>query len=69
MCALLLNHPSMKKALLLLAMIIGTSVFADTGIATVRHYTVRTKTTVCAIDVVVMTNGHTKVEKSCFQKV
>lgn len=68
MCALLLNPLYMKKAFLLLALVVTGSLFADTsGIAATRHYTVRTKNTVCAIDVVVLASGKIMTEKSCFK--
>lgn len=66
MCALLIN-PLYMKAILLLTVIIASSAFADMGVASFRQYTVRTKNTVCAVDVAITSNGLTKITKSCFK--
>ena len=54
------------KALALILFTLATSSFAYSGIAWTKHYTIRTKTQVCAVDIVKLDTGRIVAEKSCF---
>lgn len=56
----------MKALAFLLLVACTASTFASTGILWSRHYTIRTSTKVCAVDVIKLDTGRIMSEKSCF---
>ena len=54
------------KVILLLLFTVFTSSFAYSGIAWTKHYTIRTATKVCAVDIVKLDTGRIVAERSCF---
>lgn len=59
----------MKNILFILIILTG-SVFGaipDYGVIAAKHYTIRTKSLVCAIDVITLSSGKTVTEKICFK--
>lgn len=59
----------MKTLAILTLLAISCPIFAATnyGIVSVVHKTTRTKSLVCAIDVVTLSNGKVMTDKSCFK--
>lgn len=53
------------RSLILLALF-SANIFADYGVARVWHLTYETKTEKCAVDIVKLTSGKTKVERICY---
>lgn len=58
--------PYPMKAIALILFTLATSSFAYSGIAWTKHYTIRTATKVCAVDIVKLDTGRIIGERSCF---
>ena len=56
------------KAIAFILLVATSATFASSGIIWTRHYTIRTKTQVCAIDIVKLDTGRIVSEKLCFNK-
>ncbi len=54
------------KALAFLLLLATTATFASSGILWTRHYTIRTATKVCAVDIVKLDTGRYVSDRSCF---
>lgn len=58
----------MKLITLVTLLVLSSNLFADYGVARIWHLTYETKTEKCAVDIIKLTSGKTKVERICFTK-
>ena len=54
------------KFLLILATILTASCFADYGVVKTYHYTLRTTTKVCSVDIVILDTGRVTSDSICY---
>lgn len=54
------------KLIALILLVATSATFASSGIVWSKSYTIRTKTKVCAVDLVKLDTGRIVAERSCF---